>query len=166
MLGYSEWSDNSGHIARGGSINFKDDNDITFGFKYLYQFDSGFALGGNIYVYDKDVLTTSQATDAGVSHIHFLAEYFFNPQGSMSPFIGGGFGFTGIGFNNGLLDDEASVGESIELNAGLLFRLSERVGFQLEYKFVDFDIDEDIDGFLTNIESESHSLMFGVSIHL
>ena len=166
MIGFTNWSDNTGHTARGNAIAFDDDNDLTLGFKYLYMFDSGFALGGNVFLYDKDVTTTFQANDAGVIHIHALAEYFFNPTGSVSPFIGGGIGVTGIGFSGGILDEEGTGGESIEFNGGVLFRLSKRVGFMIEYKYIDFDVDEDIDGFATNIESESQSLLFSATIHL
>ena len=166
MIGFSSWSDESGHTARGSAITFEDDNELTFGFKYLYMFDGGFALGGNVYLYDKDVSSIIQANDAGVAHIHALAAYYFNHTGLVSPFVGVGLGVTAIGFDGGILDDEGSGGESIELNGGVLFRMSERVGFQIEYKYVDFDMDEDIDGLRTDIESESHSLLFGVSIHI
>jgi opacity protein-like surface antigen len=166
MIGFSSWSDNSGHIARGNTINFEDNQDLTFGFKYLYLFDSGFALGGNFYLYGKDVLTTSQASDSGVLHVHAVAEYFFSPKSSVSPFVGAGIGFTVIGFDGGTLDNDGTGGGSYELNGGVLFRISERVGFQVEYKYVDFDMDEDIDGFTTNIDSSSQSLLFGVSIHI
>lgn len=166
MIGYSNWSDTSGHIARGNTINFEDDNELTLGFKYLYLFDSGFAVGGNFFLYDKNVLTPSQANDSGVVHIHALAEYFFNSKSSVSPFVGVGIGVTGIGFDGGVLDGDGTGGDSIELNGGVLFRVSERVGFQVEYKYVDFDMDENIDGFTTNIESTSQSLLFGVSIHI
>jgi hypothetical protein len=166
MIGFSNWSDNTDHIARGNTINFEDKNDFTLGFKYLYMFDSGFALGGNFFLYDKDVATTSQASDSGILHVHALAEYFFSPKSSVSPFVGAGIGVTAIGFDGGTLDNDGTGGGSIELNGGVLFRISERIGFQVEYKYVDFDMDEDIDGFTTNIESTSQSLLFGVSIHI
>lgn len=166
MMGFSQWSDDSGHTARGSALSFEDENAINFGFKYLYMFDSGFALGGNAYLYEKDVITTSQASDAGVMHIHALAEYYFNSTGSVSPFIGAGLGVTAIGFNGGVLDEEGTGGESIELNTGILFKISDSVGFQLEYKYTNFDMDEDIDDLRTDIETDSHSILFGVGIYL
>jgi len=166
MMGFSNWSDDTGHTAQGVNINFENDNDITFGFKYLYMFDSGFAIGGNAYLYDKDVNTIIQASDAGVLHVHALAEYYFNSSGSVSPYVGAGLGFTAIGFNGGLLDEETTAGESIELNGGILFRVSDTIGINLEYKYTDFDVDEDINGLRTDIDTESHSILVGVSIHL
>ena len=165
MVGFSRWTDDSGHTARGSTISFEDENSLNFGAKYLYMFDAGFALGANAYLYEKDVLTTN-ASSAGVIHVHGLAEYFFNHTGTVSPFLGLGVGFSSIGFNDGILDEESSGGESFEFNAGVLFRTSDRIGFQIEYKYTDFDMDEEIDDLPTDIESESHSVHFGVSIHI
>ena len=166
MVGFSSWSDNSGHTARGAPITFEDDNEFTLGFKYLYMFDSGLALGGNLYLYDKNVTTAVQASDSGVLHIHGLVQYYFNSSNSVSPFIGAGIGVSAIGFDGGLLDGDGTGGASVELNGGVLFRVSERIGIQLEYKYTDFDMDEDIDGLRTNIETSAHSVLVGVSIHI
>ena len=166
MLGATSWSEDSGHTARGSAIVFEDDNNPTLGFKYLYMYDSGFAWGGNIYVYNKDVVTAGQAKDAVVSHVHALAEYYFNSKGNVSPFIGAGIGFTGITFNEGVLDEESSSGGSIELNGGVKFRVSESFSLQLEYKYTNFDVDEDIDSLNTNINTDSQSLMVGVAMEI
>ena len=166
MVGFTNWSDESGHTARGAALTFEDDNNFTLGFKYLYMFDSGFAIGGDLYIYEKDVVTPLLVSDAGVSHFHALAQYYFNSKETVSPFIGAGLGFTGITFDGGLLDDEDTSGLSIELNGGVLFRLSDRIGLQVEYKYTDFDVDDEIDGFRTDIDTNSHSLMFGVAIIL
>jgi opacity protein-like surface antigen len=165
-LGVTSWSDETGHLARGTTLNFEDDNSLTLGAKYLYMFDSGIALGGNAYFYGKDVLNPVQADDAGVVHVHGLVEYIFTPGSDVMPFIGLGIGFSSIGFSGGVLDDESSAGESYELNGGVIFKLSETIGIQLEYKYIDFDIDDDIDGLNTEINTDAHSFLLGVSIHL
>ena len=166
MIGFTSWSDDSDHTARGNSLAFKDSNELTLGFRYLYMFDNGVALGGNFYIHDKDVTTTTQANDAGVLHIHGLVEYFFNPRGGISPFIGGGIGVSSIGFDGGNLDGDGIAGASIELNGGVIFKLSDLIGLQVEYKYTDFQMDESIDGFSANIDSSANSLLVGITLHL
>ncbi len=166
MVGFTNWSDESGHTARATPITFEDDSNFVLGFKYLYMLDNGFAFGADTYLYKKDVASPVTISDAGVSHFHALVQYYFNSKESISPFIGAGFGFTGIAFNGGLLDDESSSGLSYELNGGVLFRITDLIGVQVEYKFTDFDVDDSINGFRTDINTDSHSLLFGVAIIL
>lgn len=166
LLGTSNWSDNTGHTARGSTLSFRDRNELTKGFRYLYLLDNGFAFGGDIYGYKKDVTTTSQANEAGVVHLHALAEYFFIPRGEVSPFVGVGMGISAIGFSGGILDEEGTGGTSVELNGGVLFRLSEIVGLQVEYKYTRFDIDANIDKLYTNIDTNANSLLLGLTIHI
>jgi len=166
MIGVSNWSDTTGHTARGNELSFRDHNETTYGFRYLYLLDNKFAFGGNIYVHDMDVTTSSQANDAGVAHVHALAEYFFTLTDNVYFFIGAGLGFSGIGFSGGNLDGEGTGGKSFEINDGFLFRLSERIGLQIEYKYTSFEMDEDIDNQRTNIDTTSHSLLLGLTIHI
>lgn len=164
LFGITTWSDDSGHTARGLPLAFKDSNETTLGVRYLYLFDSGLAVGGDAYLYTKNV-STIQAEDAGVLHTHALIEYFFNSHGDVSPFIGAGIGVTGIGFSGGTLDGDGTGGSSTELNAGVMFRLSTHIGIQVEYKLTSFKADEDIDGYNTNIDTKASSLLMGLTIH-
>jgi opacity protein-like surface antigen len=166
LIGMTDWSDDSGHTARGASISFENDSQPMLGFKYLYMLDNGFAVGGNVYAYTKDVQTFVQADEAGVSHIHAVAEYYMNPTGSVSPFIGLGIGFSAISFDGGVLDEESTSGESYELNAGLRAAITDSIDMHFEYKYTDFDMDDDIDNLNTNINTDSHSLMLGVAIRI
>jgi hypothetical protein len=167
MIGVTGWSDNSDYTIRGVPTSFRNNNETTYGFRYLYMFDNGFAVGGDIYGYRKDVDNNPvQANYAGVVHIHALAEYFFYPQDSFTPFIGGGIGVTGMGFSGGVLDDDGTGGGSIELNAGMLFRMSKMLSVQVEYKLTSFDMNEDIDSQYTDVSSTANSVMMGLNIHL
>lgn len=165
-LGLSEWSANDGHTASGAPLAFRDKNQLTMGFRYLYMFDSGVAIGGNFYFYDMDVSTPAQTDDSAVFHHHFLVEYFFSPGADTSAFIGAGVGASAIAFSGGPLDDEATGGPSYELNAGVLFRLNHRVGLQLEYKYTDFSLDENIDSLFSDIDTNSSHYLLGLTIHL
>ena len=165
MLGITSWSDDTGHIGRGTALDFSDSNKTTLGFRYLYLFDNGVAVGGDVYLYDKNVVV-GQANDAGVIHTHALVEYFFNPKSSMMPFIGLGIGVSAIGFDGGNMDGDGTGGSSYELNGGVLFRLTDVIGVQVEYKYTSFNMDEDIDGFNTKIDTSANSLLFGLTIHI
>ena len=166
MFGYSKWSDSSGHTARGSGISFGDENRTTFGFRYLFLFDNNIALGANIYSHDLDVTTPGRADNAGIAHVHALAEYFLTLTKQTSIFLGAGYGFSAIGFSGGNLNEKGSGGASYELNGGMLLRLSETFGVQLEYKYTSFDIDANIDSQQTNIDSTSNSFLLGLTIHL
>ena len=166
MVGYSKWSDPTGHTARGSEISFSDDTQTTYGFRYLYLLDNHFAVGGNIYAHDLDVKTPGQADDAAVAHVHALVEYFFPVMDKSSFFIGAGIGFSAVGFTGGNLHEKGTGGRSFELNGGYLYRISDIIGVQLEYKYTKFDMEEDIDSQPTNIESSSDSLLLGLTIHL
>lgn len=165
MLGITSWSDDTGHIGRGTTLDFNDSSQTTLGFRYLYLFDNGVALGGDFYLYDKDI-AVGQANDAGVLHTHALVEYFFNPRSNILPFIGLGIGVSAIGFDGGNMDGDGSGGSSYELNGGVLFRLTDLIGVQVEYKYTDFDMDEDIDGFATRIDTSSNTFLLGLTIHI
>lgn len=166
MFGYSKWSDPAGHTARGSAISFRDKRQTTIGFRYLYLLDNNFAVGGNIYTHELDIATTGQADEAAVAHIHALIEYFFTRMGNASLFAGAGYGVSVIGFTGGNLNEKATAGRSIELNGGVLYRITDIIGVQLEYKYSFFDMEEDIDSLSSNIDSSSNSLLLGLTIHL
>ena len=166
MLGVTDWSRNGGHTAAGSNLAFNNDNSLSLGFKYLYRFDNGLAIGGSIVGYRKTVKTTSLAHKAYIANTNALLEYYFNSQASTSPYIGFGLGGMGIGFDGGSLDGDSSAGHSIQLNAGLLHKFSERYGIQFEYQYNTFDVNDDIHNSITNIETYSHSLLIGLTIHL
>lgn len=166
MLGISNWSDTENHTARGTSISLNDSKETTLGFRYLYLLDSGFAIGADSYWYNKDVSTTTEAHEVDVLHVHALIEYFLRPTGNVSPFFGAGLGVTGLEFSGVNLEDKSTGGSSIELNAGALFRISKRLGMQVEYKLTLFDADDNIDGLRTNIDTNAHSFLIGWTIHI
>jgi len=112
------------------------------------------------------VKPTGQANEAAVAHVHALIEYFFMQSAKSSFFIGAGYGFSTIAFSGGNLHEKATGGSSVALNGGFLYRISERIGLQLEYTYTDFEMEEDIDNQPTNIDSSSDSLLLGLTIHI
>lgn len=166
LVGYSKWSDPTGHTARGSAISFEDKKQTSSGFRYLYLLDNNFAVGADIYGHDMDVTPSAQADKATIVHVHALIDYFFSRIERTSFFIGAGYGFSVIGFTGGILNDKVTAGNSLELNGGVLYRFSEHIGMQLEYKYTYFDMKEDIDSQPSNIESSSNSLLLGLTIHI
>ncbi len=166
MLGVTDWSRNSGHTAAGSSLAFNNDNALSLGFKYLYRFDNGLALGGSIMGYRKTVTTSTLAHKAYIVNTNALLEYYFNSQANTSPYLGFGLGGMGIGFDGGTLDADSTAGHSLQLNAGLLHKFSERFGMQVEYQYNTFDVNDDIHSGITKIDTYSHSLVIGLTIHL
>jgi len=166
MLGATDWSRNSGHTANGSSFAFDNDTSVTLGFKYLYRFDNGLAIGGSLMSYRKNVTNKSLAHKAYITNMSGVIEYYFNSKGNNSPYIGFGLGGMGIGFDGGSLDGDSTGGSSIQLNAGMLYKFSDRFGLQFEYQYNTFDVNDDIHSNVTNIETYSHSLLIGLTIHL
>lgn len=165
-FGATDWSQNTGHRANGSTLSFDNDASITHGFKYLYRFDNGLAIGGGFTGYTKDVTTTALAHEASVGTFVGVVQYYFNNTGTASPFIGFGLGGTGIAFDGGSLDGDSSGGANVQLNAGMLFKFSEMFGMQVEYQYNTFDVDESIHNTITDIETYSHSVLVGLTIHL
>lgn len=163
MLGISHWKEETDHLALGSTLSFEQTNRNTAGFRYLYLFDNGMAVGGDIYWYKKNVTTISQADEAGVVHAHLLLEYFFNQQESVSQFVGGGVGRTTIVFSGGNLDNERSTGSSFELNGGVQIHISNRIGLQFEYKLSKFELDDNIGGLNARIDTIASSVLAGLS---
>jgi opacity protein-like surface antigen len=164
MLGITHWKEETNHTARGSVLSFVEGNRPTAGIRYLYLFDSGLAVGGDIYWYKKDVVTTTQANEVSVVHTHALVEYFFYPDESVSPFVGGGAGLTTLVFTGGNLDGDRTSGLSFEVNGGVLFHFSEHVGVQFEYKLSQFNLNDNIDGLDAKIDSTASSVMAGLTI--
>ena len=166
MIGVTDWSRNTGHTANGTSFDFDNDSPLSLGFKYLYRFDNGLAIGGSILGYRKDITNKTLAHTANIANVNGLVEYYFNSKGASSPYIGFGLGGMGIGFDGGTLDGDSTGGRSFQLNAGMLFKLTETFGMQFEYQYNTFDVDDSIHSNYTNIDTYSHSLLIGLTIHL
>ncbi len=166
MVGMVDWSSTQGHRVRGSDISFSSGSEGSAGFKYLYLFDFGLAVGGNLFTYTKEVREKNLAEDSVFIHNHVLLSYFFNQKGDLKPYVGVGTGYVFNRFRNGTLDLESSLGNSSELNLGFLWSFSRRVGLQLEYKYVNFNLKKEIDNYGTKIKSNAHTLFLGVSVHI
>lgn len=172
-FGVVERDDHTNHRVDNNTFDFDDDRVASLGFTYLYRLDNGFAFGGEVFGYENEIISTANNDgDARTGHIYGVVEKYFNPQGSVQPFLGVGLGLVSVGFDanvNGDIPDDfgdQATGLSYELFAGAEFKLSGNIGLRLEYKYFDFEVDDDIDDRNIEIESDGHAIFVGVTIHI
>lgn len=172
-FGIADWDDNKNHRVNSDSFDFDNDIVAAAGFTYLYKLDNGIAFGAELFGYEKDIVTTANNFgDASTTHLYGVVEKFFNPEGSVKPFIGVGLGAVAIRFDatiNGAIDDDygdSATGLSYEIFTGAEIELSDNLGLTVEYKYFDFDIDDDIGTRNINVKSNGQAVFVGVALHL
>jgi len=165
-FGASQWQDDSGHIGASASLDFDDNTVLAWGGQYLFLFDWGLGVGISTQLYEKDITLPTGMTPAKVLHGHAILQYHFNRGGDFKPFVGIGSGVVAIGFDDGALENEELTGISYELSAGATWRITETFGILAQYRFMNFNIDEETSSGLQNdIDSSSHSVLLGVSFY-
>lgn len=172
-FGAVKLSNNTNHLVDNSSFDFKDNGVVSLGVTYLYKIDNGLAFGVELFGYEEDIVTTeNNSGDATIGHLYGVMEKFFNTGGSVMPYLGVGLGLASVGFDanvNGDISDnneDIAIGLSYELFLGSEFKISKLVGVTLEYKYFDFDIDDDIDDRDVEFESDGHTVFVGVALHL
>jgi len=90
---------------------------------------------------------------ASLTHLPptFTLQYHFNPEGSVSPYIGGGFNYTFIydEDTHGPIDgSDIELDDSFGLaaHAGIDFRVNERWSVGVDVRWIDIDTDVKLDG--------------------
>ena len=160
-LGFINWTDNGTHRVRSNSFTFDNDTSVSSGFKYAYRLDNGFAFGGELYGYEKDYThSNGNRGSADIAHFYATADYFFNNEGSIKPFLGIGLGWAGIDFS-GAIKHETSGGSSAQFSAGVEFSINKRFSISVEGKYFTLDIDDD---FYNNEEADIKSDGYGTFV--
>ena len=114
-LGLIDWTDNGPHSVKANTFNLDSDKSAALGFMYLYRLDNGFAFGGEMYHYKKDYThSNGNAGEVDIGHFYGLAEYYFNNEGSIKPFVGIGLGGAGMDFS-GEIKHNTSGGPSVKI---------------------------------------------------
>ena len=172
-LGVVDRNDNVDYTANADRFDFDDDLVASLGFTYLYMLDNGVAFGVETFTYKNDIVSTSiNDGDATTTHLYGIVEKIFNTGGAFKPFIGLGLGVTSVSINghlNGDVDDDYNdfaAGLSYQVFAGAEVKINERFGVTVEYKYFDFEIDDDIGNKNINIEGDGSALFVGLAIHL
>lgn len=166
-LGFINWTDNGPHRVRSNTFTFDNDISTASGFKYAYRLDNGFAFGGELYGYEKDYThSNGNRGSADIGHFYATAEYYFNNDGSIKPFIGGGLGWAGIDFS-GAIKHDTSGGSSVEFNAGVEFSINKRFSITVEGKYFTLDIDDDYyNNEEADIKSDGYGTFVGFTIKI
>jgi len=172
-FGAVERNDNSNHSVDNNSFDLDDDVVAGLGFTYLYKLDDGVALGVDTFWYENEIIKTiNNNGDVTTGHVYGIVEKIFNLGGNIKPFIGVGIGMVSMSFDasvNGKIGDDYEdtlVGLSYEIFVGTEVEVSKKIGVTVEYKYFDFEVDNDIDDREIEIESDGHALFMGVAIHL
>jgi len=172
-VGIVDRSDNTNLRANNDNFELEDDLVISPGFTYLYRLDNGFAFGAETFSYKNDIVTRANNDgDVTTSHLYAVVEKMFNIDGDIKPYVGVGLGFVSMKFNghiNGDVDDDNfdfASGLSYELLAGTEFKITDRFGVTVEYKYFDYDINDDIGNKDFNVESDGSALFVGFAIHI
>lgn len=171
-FGAIERNDNTNHRVDNDRFDFDNDAVVSIGVTYLYKMETGYAFGLDIFGYDNEVITTTNTGgDVTTAHIYGVVQKFFNKGGPIKPYIGIGVGLVTMSFdanvNGELANDfeDNAVGLSYEIILGSEFEISKKVGLMVEYKYFDFNVDDDIDARNVMIESDGHALFVGVAMH-
>jgi len=166
-------NDNTNHRVDNDSFDLDNGSVAGFGFKYLYQLDNGLSFGAELLAYENDIVATSNNSgDIRTSHVYGVIQKTFNLESSVKPFVGLGLGVASVTLDaniNGAIDDDYedyAAGFSYEIFVGAEIAISEKIGLTVEYKYFDFDINDDIGNRDINIESDGQALWLGVAIHL
>jgi len=160
------------HRVDNNNFDFNDDQVFALGVTYLYKMDQGYAFGADVYGYTNKIVTTANNNgDATTAHIYGVFQKYFNTGGTVQPYVGVGLGLASVSFDakvNGDISDgnnDHATGLSYEVILGSEFAINKDIGVVVEYKYFDFNIDDDIDGRDIKIESDGHALMVGASMH-
>ncbi len=164
-LGIVDWSDSGPHSVKGNSFTLDSDASPSLGFMYLYRLDNGFAFGGEVFGYKKDFTHSNGNTgEADFGHVYGLAEYYFNNQGTVKPFVGIGLGSAGVTFTGAI--DHDTRGPSVQIKAGAEFEINERFAISAEAKYFAVDFDEEINNQKADIKSNGFGLFAGFTIKI
>ena len=135
------------------------DNGFSIGGFMGYAFENGYRIEGEL-VYQRNSFDEQKGSSAGdsslsnnISSAAVLANgyYDFKNDSRVTPFLGGGFGFSFVDISNADDDDIVFV---YHFTAGVGFEITEKITLDLKYRYVvteDLDIDNTSVGYSSDI---------------
>jgi len=164
-LGVADWSDDGTHSVKGNNFTFDSSHSTSLGFKYLYRLDNGFAFGDELFGYEKNYTHINGGTgQADIGQVYGLAEYYFNNDSFIKPYLGIGLGGAGIDFNGEI--NHVSSGKSSTIYVGIEFTINDRFAMSTEFKYFNIDIDEEHDNLKADIKSNGIAAFLGFVIKI
>ena len=107
----------------------------VYGFEAEWRHKSGFAVGGEVFSYTNDLVTTGTIPNAQQEVLALMVngKYYFRAASWFYPFVGAGIGAAKATYSGGLTGD--STGLAYQGLAGMEFRFKP-VGLYLQYKYL------------------------------
>ena len=136
-------------IAKAGAFKMANDNQVVAGLQSTYdttsssvfgveaewRHEAGFAVGGEVFSYKNDLVTTGAIPNAQQEVLAFMVngKYYFRAASWFYPFVGAGIGAARATYSGGLTGD--ATGLAYQGLAGMEFRFKP-VGLYLQYKYL------------------------------
>jgi len=136
-------------IAKAGTFKMADGNQVVAGLQSNYDTTSssvygveaewrhkaGFAVGGEVFSYKNDLVTTGATPNAQQDVLAFMVngKYYFRAASWFYPFVGAGIGVAEASYSGGLTG--SPTGLAYQGLAGMEFRFKP-VGLYLQYKYL------------------------------
>jgi len=122
-------------VVAGFPSTFDTSSKSVFGIEAEWRFGSGFAVGGEIFSYKNDLVSTSANPNAQqkVLAVMVNGKYYFRAASWLYPFVGVGVGLASASYSGGLTGD--ADGLAYQGLAGMEFRFKP-VGVYVQYKYL------------------------------
>lgn len=137
-------------IARVGSFELANDNQVVaalpsafdttstsvYGVEAEWRSKSGFAVGGEVFHYNNDLVSPGATPNAEQEVFAIMAngKYYFRLADWFYPYAGAGIGIANASYSQGLTG--TASGLALQAMAGLEFRFN-RIGLNVQYKYLD-----------------------------
>jgi opacity protein-like surface antigen len=120
-------------VVAGLPSTFDTSSKSVFGIEAEWRFGSGFAVGGEIFSYKNDLVSTAANPNAeqAVLAVMVNGKYYFRATSWLYPFVGVGVGLASASYSGGLSGD--ADGLAYQGLAGMEFRFKP-VGIYVQYK--------------------------------
>ncbi len=147
------------------------DSNTQLGLSFGYHINPNVAIEVLAATPFKHEVALDGTTVAEFKHLPptFSVQYYFNPEGKVSPFVGAGLNYT-LTFSEKekapLAGNNISIGNSFGLaaQAGLRFQVSESWDMTVDARWMDIDADVKLNGAdigTANVDPMVYSVMFG-----
>jgi opacity protein-like surface antigen len=124
---------NGNQVVAGLASTYDTTSKSVFGVEAEWRSRAGFAVGGEVFSYKNDLVTTAPIPNAQQEVLAFMVngKYYFRAASWFYPFVGAGIGAAKATYSGGLTGD--STGLAYQGLAGMEFRFKP-VGFYVQYK--------------------------------
>ena len=126
---------NGDQVVAGLQSTYDTTSSSVYGFEAEWRHKAGFAVGGEVFSYKNDLVTTGANPNAQQDVLAFMVngKYYFRAASWFYPFVGAGIGAARATYSGGLTGD--ATGLAYQGLAGMEFRFKP-VGLYLQYKYL------------------------------